>query len=159
MRTWVDAATLIALDAIGQSSLLRDLLGRVSVTTDVASEVFTGRESEALGRARGDWIEIVSVRGDRKRWLALGLGKGEASLLSTPSEDRLVIDEVPARTAAESEGRTYVGLLGLLIEGARGRRIPAERAKDVLQRLGRGGFRITSELYDEAMRELESLGR
>ena len=44
--------------------------------------------------------------------MALGLGKGEASLFLTPQDDRLILDEPPARTVAESEGRVYVGLLG-----------------------------------------------
>ncbi len=117
MRTWVDASTVIALDTIGEVVLLRDLLGRVRLTPEVAAEVFQGRESEALTQARGTWIEIVPVSGNRSRWESLGLGRGEASLFLTPGTDRLILDEVPARVVAESEGRLYVGLLGLLLSG------------------------------------------
>src|SRR2546430_8418051 len=117
MRTWVDASTVIALDAIGEVPLLRDLLGRVTLASEVAAEVFQGRESEPLNQARGTWIEIVSVSGNRRRWESLGLGRGEASLFLTPGTDRLVLDGVPARVVAESEGRSYVGLLGPLLAG------------------------------------------
>ncbi|TLZ68650.1 MAG: DUF3368 domain-containing protein [Methanobacteriota archaeon] len=154
MRTWVDASTVIALDTIGEAALLRDLLGRVALTPEVAAEVFNGRESEALGRARGTWIEIVPVTGGRQRWESLGLGRGEASLFLTPTDDRLVLDEVPARVAAESEGRSYVGLLGLLLAGARKGKIAPDRARQVLRRLVQSGFRLATELYDEAMEQL-----
>lgn len=156
MRTWVDASTLIALDAAGELSLLRELLRRVTITEEVAAEVFIGRESRALREARGDWIEVVEVRGDRRRWQALGLGRGEASLFLTPSRDRLVLDEVPARTVAEAEGREYVGLLGLLAGGVRRGVVPASRAREVLQRLVRSGFRISTDLYEALLQELEA---
>src|SRR3989442_15423961 len=97
MRTWVDASTVIALDTIGEAALLRDLLGRVALTPEVAAEVFNGREAEELRRARGRWIEIVPVAGGRQRWESLGLGRRKASLFLTPTADRLGLGDVPAR--------------------------------------------------------------
>jgi len=156
MRTWVDASTVIALDTIGEVVLLRDLLGRVRLTPEVAAEVFQGRESEALTQARGTWIEIVPVSGNRSRWESLGLGRGEASLFLTPGTDRLVLDEVPARVVVESEGRSYVGLLGLLLSGVDTGIVASDRARRILRSLVQSGFRLAIDLYDEAM---EQLGR
>jgi predicted nucleic acid-binding protein len=158
MRTWVDASTLIALDTIGEVLVLRNLLGRLTVTTQVAAEVFVGRESQVLREARRSWIEIVPVRGDLGRWMALGLGTGEASLFQTPVGDRLVLDEVPARIVAEAEGRGYVGLLGLLLGGVQRGTITASRARDILQKLARSSFRMSTDLYDEVLRALEGRG-
>src|SRR5207247_11168288 len=113
MPVWVDASTLIALESIGEVLVLRDLLGKIAITPPIADEVFTGRESQPLREARGSWIEVVSVRRDRKRWTALGLRMGEASLFETPKGDRLNLDEGPARTVADAEGRDESGLLGV----------------------------------------------
>ena len=157
MRTWVDASTVIALDSIGEVAVLQELVGRVSLTPEVAAEVFSGRESEALARARGSRLEILRVAGNRHRWEALGLGTGEASLFLTPKRDRLVLDEVPARVVAESEGRQYVGLLGLLLGGVQRGIIARDRARQILRRLGQSGFRMTTEFYDEAMEQLGGL--
>jgi len=149
MRTWVDASTVIALDAIGEVRLLHDLLGRVSLTREVAKEVFGGRESRTLREARGDWIEVRSVSGSRKPWMALGLDRGEASLFQTPKNDRLVLDERPARTAAAAEGREFVGLLGLLVEAAESGHLHPERAMRILEDLVRSGFYVGTPLYKE----------
>ena len=154
MRTWVDASTLIALDAVGEVAVLRDLLGRVAITKQVAEEVFIGRESRILREARRNWIEVREVKGDLKRWTAFRLGKGEASMFFTPEDDRLVLDGTPARTVAESEGRVYVGLLGLLSAGARIRSLPVDRARESVHRLAQSGFHMVSHLYEAVVQDL-----
>lgn len=154
MRVWVDASVLIGLDLAGEIAVLKELLGRVSVTPEVAKEVRTGRESQALRSAFGDWIVIVSVKGDRRRWEALGLGPGEASLFLTPKRDRLVFDDAPARTVAEAEGRDYVGLLGLLLAGVDRKSLSPARARDLLRRLMETGFHVAADLHGEILREI-----
>ena len=154
MRVWVDASTLIALESIGEVLVLRDLLGKIAITPPIADEVFTGRESQPLREARESWIEVVSVRGDRKRWTALGLGMGEASLFETPKGDRLILDEIPARTVAEAEGRDYTGLLGLLLAGMGPGAITASRAQEILEKLARSSFRMSADLCGEILRRL-----
>ncbi len=158
MRVWVDASTLIALDAIGEVEVLRSLQGRLYITEAVAGEVFNGRESETLRRARGTWIEVVRIRGSARRWRSLGLGIGEASLFLTPREDRLVLDEAPARTIAEAEGRDYVGVLGLILDGVQARLLSPAHARDLVRRLLRVGFRVSTDLYDEFLQALEEPG-
>lgn len=158
MRTWVDASTIIALDLAGEIDVLRALLGQVALTQEIAGEVFTGRESRALRAARGSWIEVVEVRGNRRPWAALGLGPGEASLFLTPAGDRLVLDEVPTRTVAEAEGREYVGLLGLLLAGVRKGLLTRTRAREVLRRVVEAGFHLATHLYDAFLAELEKDG-
>jgi len=155
MRTRVDASTLIALDNAGEIRVLRDLLGRIAIPREVEAEVLTGRESRALREARGVWIDVVEVKGGYRRCLSLGLGRGEGSLLLTPPRDRLVLDEAPARTAAEAEGREYVGVLGLLLEGFRSHRLSGTRAREIVASLTRAGFHLSGELYDTFVRELE----
>src|SRR2546426_11172085 len=154
MRVWVDASTLSAVESIGEVLVLRAFLGQIAITPPIGDEVFTGRESHPLREARGSWIEVVPVRGDRKRWTSLGLGIGEASLFETPKGDRLILDEIPARTVAEAEGREYTGLLGLLAAGVEAGAIPAPRARGVLEKLARSSFRMGADLYAEVLRRL-----
>jgi len=82
------------------------------------------------------------------------LGRGEASLFLTRGTDRLLLDAVPARVVAESEGRSYVGLLGLLLAGVDTGIVTSNRARQILRGLVQSGFRLAIDLYDEAMEEL-----
>ncbi len=158
MRVWVDASVLIALDSIGEIGLVHEILGQVHITPEVQQEVFNGRESRALRQALGDWIEAHKVEGSLKRWQSLGLNRGEASLFLTPQTDRLVLDEAAARTMAESEGRDYIGPLGLLVAAARSGRIPSGRAREVVRRLAHSGFRMSTDLFAQVLETLEALG-
>lgn len=155
MRVWVDASVLIGLDLAGDVGVLKELLGRVSVTSEVAREVRTGRESRSVRSAFGEWIEIVRLKGDRHRWETLGLGPGEASLFLSPPQDRLVLDDAPARTVAEAEGRDYVGLLGLLMAGVDRKALAPSRARGLLLRLVETGFRVSADLQEEGLRAIE----
>ena len=159
MRVWVDASTLIALDRIGGLGLLRRLLTKVAVTEEVAEEVFTGKESQELRTARGTWIEVVRIHGNRARWTALGLGPGEASLLLTPRDETVILDDRAARLAALAEGRTVVGLLGLLLRAAREGELPRDEARDLLRKLARSGFHVSGALLGAAEEELETARR
>ncbi|HYV08968.1 MAG TPA: DUF3368 domain-containing protein [Thermoplasmata archaeon] len=159
MRTWADASALIALGACGELSFLKDLFGRIYITEQVAREILAGKETTAMRDAMRDWIRVEKVHGDRRRWQALGLGDGEASLFLTPTIDRLILDERPARTVAEAEGREYTGLLGLILAAARTRRIARDRAVEIIRRLVAAGFHLSTELYDAALRELEAGSR
>ncbi len=154
MRTWVDASAIIALDTIGELGVLRDVLGDVYVTREVAREVLTERASRNLRAALGSWIHVKRVRGDRRRLRVLGLGRGEASFFLTPKDDVLLLDEVSARRAAEAEGRRYTGLIGLLVEAAGGGLISRGRARDIVEHRRDAGFRMTVDLYEWARSEL-----
>lgn len=154
MRVWADASTLIALDRVGELLILRRLVTKVSVTEEVAEEVFTGRESPELRAARGDWIVVARVRGDRRRWASLGLGPGEASLFLTPPADTVILDDRAARLAAQAEGRAVVGLLGLLLGAARDGRLSRGDARRVLGKLARSGFHLSGPLLSAANEEL-----
>ena len=82
------------------------------------------------------------------------MGMGEASLIETPKGDRLILDEIPARTVAEAEGRDYTGVLGLLLAGVWAGAITASRAQEILEKLARSSFRMSADLYGETLRTL-----
>ena len=115
------------------------------------------RTGSTLNAAMNEWIEVIGYEGDagelRKYWL----GCGEASLLlAAEHEDWLILDETNARRYAESMGFRFTGFIGLLVAAVRGGKLTKERAIEVLDRLAKGDFRISSDLYLWAY---EGLGR
>jgi predicted nucleic acid-binding protein len=72
---------------------------------------------------------------------------GEASLLlAARCEDRLILDEPSARRFAESMGLRFTGLIGLLVAAVKTKRLEKGEVVDVLNKLARSDFRISSDL-------------
>jgi predicted nucleic acid-binding protein len=155
-RYLVDASMLIHLDRIGELLLLRDLVGKVLVTAEVAEEVRAGPYPLDLKAARfRGWVALLPTR---KQAAHLGLGKGETSLLvSARPGDRLLLDDAQARAVAEARGLEYVGLLGLLIAGTESRLVPAHRALEILDALVATEFRLSPTLYARARKQIEDV--
>ena len=155
-RHLVDASVLISLDRIGEVELLRDLLGQIHITAEVAEELRGGPSPVdlKLPKFKG-WVVLVAGRRPLPAW---GLGKGESSLLhAARAGDRLVLDDAQARALAQARGLEYVGLLGLLVAGASSGRIQPDRALKILDALMATEFRLAPGLYARARRAIESI--
>ena len=149
MRILVDSSTLIALAKIGELDILREIFGKVTITIVIRGEVIRGNypETKVLKAAMGEWVEVINYEGDASELRKFGLGLGEASLLlAARREDRLVLDEPNARRFAESKGLRFTGLIGLLVAAVKTKRLEREKAVDVLKKLARSDFRLSSDL-------------
>lgn len=158
-RLVVDASCLIALGKIGALPLLEDLPREVATTAQVIEEATAPGypESGAIEKAaEADWLTVETAdapeSGDE-----LGLGAGEASLLSVcGDEDLLVLDDGNARRAADARGFAYTGTIGLLVAAVDAEAVGAGRAVELLDQLSDTDFRITVELYRRAKETIES---
>ncbi len=149
MRILVDSSTLIALAKIGELDILREIFGKVAITIVIRGEVLRGNypETKVLKAAMDEWVEVINHEGDASELRKFGLGLGEASLLlAARREDRLVLDEPNARRFAESKGLRFTGLIGLLVATVKTKRLEREKAVDVLKKLARSDFRLSSDL-------------
>jgi predicted nucleic acid-binding protein len=157
MRILVDSSTLIALAKIGELDILKDFFGKVSITTVAKEEVLRGDfpETEILKAAMDEWVEVINYEGEMSELRKYGLGLGEASLLLVAKrEDRLVLDDANARRFAESKGLRFTGLIGLLVAAVKVKRLKSEKEVEVLNKLARSDFRISSDLLLWAKEEI-----
>jgi len=155
-RYLVDASAIIHLERVGEVGLLRELLGEIHITAEVAVELRGGPSSIGLDAPQfKGWVVLLAGRRPIPR---LGLGKGESSmLLAARAGDRLVLDDAHARALAEARGLEYVGLLGLLLAGATTRRIERDRALRILDALMATEFRLAPGLYTRARQTLDAV--
>jgi hypothetical protein len=145
-----DSSPLIALAAVGQFELLRELFGKVTITASVRDEVMArpglpGAGEVAQAIADG-WI---SVRPDpRVTDEPAELGTGEASTLALSRTYEgpclVLMDDRVARTRAREVGVTVTGVGGLLIAARRAGLVGDVRP--VLEGLTRSGFRLSDEI-------------
>lgn len=155
-RYLVDASALIHLDRIGELHVLRELLGKIHVTQEVAREVSAGPDPMDLKSAHHQkWITILP---SAKSLPKLGLGKGETSLLlAARPGDRLVLDDAQARAMADARGFELVGLLGLIVAAAIAGKLSRARAVELLDALIATEFRVAPDLYAWARHAMEEL--
>lgn len=159
-RVLVDASTVIALARIGELNLLRDVFGTVHATGKVLEEVSNPEnvEREAVEAAvESGWLREVGYEGDPDRYRRYGIDAGEATLFLAQREgDTLVIDDGNARSLADVRGVPHTGLLGTLVTGYEEGRIARDRARNILDELAEGDFRMTVELYEWTRKRLEN---
>lgn len=162
MRILIDSSTLIALARIGELDLLKRIFGTVHITTKIREEILKADspEEEILKEALKTWIQVIDFEGDPAALRKYGLDVGEASLfLAASSDDRLILDESNARRFAESQGLKYTGLIGLIVAAVKAKKIEKKKGIKILNKLTKGDFRLTSDLYVWACEEMNKSQR
>ncbi len=116
-----DSSPLIALDRIGQLSLLPALLGQIHIPPAVRLEVFGQRPLP-------DWIVEQPLRQPiASRIASARLGPGERETVALALElsaAEVIIDDLPARRLAYALRVPVIGTLGLLLRAKKHGLIP-----------------------------------
>lgn len=158
-RVLVDSSAIISLASIGELTFLKDVFTRIYVTPSVRDEILVEDypETDRIGEAIGEWIEVVEVdESELQKYKKYGLGRGESSLIvASRGDDGLILDDPVARRVAEVEGLEFTGLIGLLVEACRYGPVSGDRGRKILDELSGSDFRMTAELYNWAMKRLE----
>jgi len=127
------------------------------VPEGVYHEVVTRGEGRPGSRqvAQAPWLIRAKVRNhpavDR---FMRSIGRGEAEAIVLAKEvgaDAIVLDDGMARRIAEREGRTVLGLLGLLLHRKQQGMVPA--VKPLLDQIVATGFFIDEALYRRVLHE------
>jgi hypothetical protein len=159
VRFLLDSSTLIAMARAGELALLHRLVRRGHITRAVRAEVLAKEDetTAAIRPALKEWIAVVQGPAVPSGYVRLGLHAGEASIIAAARKgDILVIDEKQGRALAGVLGLTCVGLLGLLLQGAREGVIRPGEANEALENLERAGFWVSPHLRGRFRRDLEA---
>lgn len=141
-----NSSPLIAFERIRRMDLLRALTQAVFIPPAVRDEVFADVTVPS-------WLHVRPVRHiEIPRLLAPRLGPGEREAIALALEIRptyLLLDDLPARRAAEELGITVLGTVGLLLLAKARRLVPLIRP--LFDELIDLGFRISPRLYQAAL--------
>lgn len=151
MNLVLDSSALITLARIGRLDLLRQLARAVHIPEAVYEEVVLAGQGRhgSVEVAQAQWISRHQVQ-DQAAVVPLRarVGKGEAEAIVLARElqaDVLILDDATARRVAEAEGRTVVGLLGLLLHAKLRGLVGAVRP--ILDDMVAAGFFLDDSLY------------
>jgi len=165
-----DATPLIYVARIGRIQLLKNLFQHIQVPEEVKVEVIDrGKEknypdAHIIEEAFDDgWVTIGNLtRNNEKRARILmeatgiDLGEAQAILLTRQkAEETILMDQAHARTVARQFGLKSRGTLYLIVVSARTGMLSKEDAKENLSKLVEANFRISTKIYDAALKTIE----
>jgi len=167
-----NATPLIYLAKIGRIQLLKNIFQHIQVPNEVKVEVIDrGKEkrypdASIIEEAFNDgWITVGNLTRDNEKKAriiieatGIDLGEAEAILLARQkAEKTILMDQAHARTVARQFELKPRGTLSLIFVSARRGILSKEDAKEDLSRLVEANFRISTKVYDTALKIIETL--
>lgn len=147
-----DAGPLIALARVEALHLLRQLFGRVCITTTVCDELLPAKavfaDAELLARTFAEgWIDVVEVPQSEVKTLNPGVDAGEGSAIhlayhwcEAGDAVLLLMDDRAGRLEAKSRGLTLIGTAAIIGLAKTEGLIPA--ARPLLDQMVASGYFI-----------------
>jgi hypothetical protein len=143
-RAVCNSSCLIALARIGRLDILRASFKNVIIPSVVKKEI---------GRTL-NWVSVEQVKNrSAVNSLSTQLHDGESEVIAFAMERKnviVVIDDKKARRIAKQLGLKVIGTVGLLLRAKKKGLI--REIKPVMDALQQVDFRISDELYNEALR-------
>jgi len=167
-----DATPLIYLARIGRIQLLKSLFQQIEVPNEVKVEVIDRGKDKNYPDAylieeafNESWITIGNLMRNNERKVGIlieatgiDLGEAEAILLTRQkAEEIILMDQAHARTVARQFGLKPKGTLYLIVVSARRGMLSKQDAKEDLSRLVEANFRVSTKIYDTALKTIEKL--
>ncbi len=141
-----DTSGLIVLDNIGLLHILKEIYRSIIISEEVALE---------FGRELPDWIIIKKVIDVKYLDLLssfVDLGEATSIALATEIDDSvLILDDLKARKLANRLNIKLTGTIAVLIKARKTGLISS--AEEVLNKLTNEGFRLSSELKNELLKQ------
>jgi predicted nucleic acid-binding protein len=159
-----DAGPLIALARIEALYLLRQLFGRVCITTTVRDEILPAKaafaDADLLVRALAEgWIDVVEVPQADYRPLNPGVDAGEASSIQVAKHWSeagdavlLVMDDRAGRLEAKSRGLALIGSAAVIGLAKTEGLVPA--ARPLLEQMVAAGYFIGPTIVSAVLSDL-----
>ena len=155
-----NSTVLIYLAKIGKLNLLKKLFKKILIPAEVFNEVvIRGKEQQhfdalIVERSVEDgWIEVKDITADEELE-GFGIDPGEAQAISLAKSlgVPVLLDQTHARIAARALGLKPRGTIFVLAVALRKKLLSYEEYLDLLEALVKAGFRMSDEVYLEAVR-------
>lgn len=155
-----NSTVLIFLAKIGKLSLLKELFEEVLIPVEVFTEVvIRGKENQhpdafiVENAVEAGWIHVKEIEAIGKlKEFGIDTGEAQAISLSMSLLVPVLLDQTHARNAAKALGLKPRGTLFVLLAALRKKLLTSEDYQDSLEALVKSGFRMSDEVYLEAVR-------
>ena len=155
-----NSTVLIYLAKIGKLALLKELFREISIPAEVFAEVvIRGKEQQhpdafiVESAVKEGWIYVKDIEsvGELEEF-GIDLGEAQAISLAKSLGVPVLLDQTHARIAAKALGLKPRGTIFVLLAALRKKFLTYEDYQDSLEDLVKAGFRMSDEVYLEAVR-------
>ncbi len=155
-----NSTVLIYLAKIGKLGLLKKLFKKILIPAEVFKEVvIRGKEQQHFDAlivekaVEEGWIEVKNITANEELE-GFGIDPGEAQAISLAKSlgVTVLLDQTHARIAARALGLKSRGTIFVLAAAMRKKLLTYEEYLDSLEGLVKAGFRMSEEVYLEAVR-------
>jgi len=163
-----NSSPLIWLAKIGKLTLLKTIFGQVIVPKKVYEEAALespSADSVLIRRAVDEegWIRVsdeeIKEAGVLAERAGIHLGEAEAILLAQELEAELIIDEREGSATAQILDVRPLGTIAVLLLALSRAQLTLDEFKECLNSLVAVGFWLSINVYNEALREAESIAK
>jgi predicted nucleic acid-binding protein len=155
-----NSTVLIYLAKIGKIGLLKKLFKKILIPTEVFNEVvIKGKELQHFDAlivekaVEEGWIEVKDITAnDELESFGIDPGEAQAISLAKTLGVPVLLDQTHARIAARALGLKPRGTIFVLAAAMRKKLLTYEEYLDSLEGLVKAGFRMSEEVYLEAVR-------
>ena len=150
-----NATPLIAFAKINQLSLLRQIVGELTIPDAVAKEIsdYTHNKTGFIDLEQETWINRQAITAKEQLALLLpSLDRGEAEVITLALEEKaklVLIDELTGRKVAESLNLNVSGSVGILIKAKQLGEI--EEVKPFLDAMLKQGIYFSQRFIDAVL--------
>ncbi|MEQ8541808.1 MAG: DUF3368 domain-containing protein [Coleofasciculus sp. D1-CHI-01] len=150
-----NATPLIAFAKINQLSLLRQIVGELTIPDAVAKEIsdYTRNKTGFIDLEQETWINRQTITAKEQLALLLpSLDRGEAEVITLALEEKaklVLIDELTGRKVAESLNLNVSGSVGILIKAKQLGEI--EEVKPFLDAMLKQGIYFSQRFIDAVL--------
>ena len=148
-----NSTVIIAFSILEKLNILKELYGEIILAQEVYNELTNGLNKPGSEITELDWIKVKSVSNIVLiEYLSFNVHKGEAETIAIAEEinaDLILLDDFWARRFAKFRGLKITGTIGILIKAGKNGLI--QELKPLLDKLILNNFRISPELYKEAL--------
>lgn len=156
-----NSSPIIVLGKLGRLELLRKCFGKIIIPESVHKEILRkgdSPETAAVKKAADEkWLSVEKTESSSLLITErIGQGEKEAISLAAKNKTLLLIDDDSAKAYASILGVEAHGTLYAIYASRLRSFITKAEAKDILDGIIKGGFYISTELYSEFFKLLDS---
>lgn len=153
-----NTSSIVFLAKLNIFYLAKNIFSKIIIPKEVFIEIMEnpGYELNIIEKELDNFIQIAELKNIKELPIHLG-EKAAISLCIEKNINKFLSDDKKARDYAESLDIEVIGILGIIIKNTKDKKLKKQDALKIINDLIKNDFYISSDLYLEIIKEIDSI--